>query len=410
MDSIRTAYGQVALVDNGGFFPEMDTHQDVAWFMMDAMKLLNVEAVGIGDRDLRFGLAYLKGQVKRTGLSVTSANLIEKRTKKPAFAPYVVKKIGNVKVGFFSLLSTKSTLGPAKDSLLVEEPALAAGRMVKEMRAKGAEVVVLLSQLGKVESEDLVTAVDGIDAVIAGFNVPMLQKGRMVKKTVACYGGEQGQYLCRTELTLDAKRHVATGEAETVMLGPEVGEKPEFQRLVKSFEDGFNEKLRKAEMERLANQPQSPAKSANDPDHFLGADVCMRCHVSQGEQWKTTSHSLAWQTLVDAKKDATPECIPCHVVGFKQAGGFQNTSTTPGMTNVQCENCHGMGTQHEAFASSPRRITEQVCITCHQGENDPEFNWEKKLPKIAHGNMSGETIKAKKTGKGSSKMGGTSGH
>ena len=37
-----------------------------------------------------------------------------------------------------------------------------------------------------------------------------------------------------------------------------------------------------------------------------------------------------------------------------------------------------------------------MCITCHQGENDPEWNWEKKLPKIAHSNFSGETIKNKK--------------
>ena len=38
---------------------------------------------------------------------------------------------------------------------------MAAQRTVAELRKKGATVVVLLSQLGKVESEDLVTAVDG---------------------------------------------------------------------------------------------------------------------------------------------------------------------------------------------------------------------------------------------------------
>ena len=48
---------------------------------------------------------------------------------------------------------------------------------------------------------------------------------------------------------------------------------------------------------------------------------------------------------------------------------------------------------HEAFANPHKTVTEQVCITCHKGENDPEFNWQTKRPKIVHTNLSGETIK-----------------
>jgi 2',3'-cyclic-nucleotide 2'-phosphodiesterase (5'-nucleotidase family) len=61
--------------------------------------------------------------------------------------------------------------------------------------------------LGKVESEYLVTTVDGIDVVVAGRNVPVLQKGRLIKNTVAVYGGEQGQHIGRTVLTLDGARN-----------------------------------------------------------------------------------------------------------------------------------------------------------------------------------------------------------
>ena len=87
-------------------------------------------------------------------------------------------------------------------------------------------MIVLLSQLGKVESEDLVTAVDGIDAVIVGRNTPLLQKGRLIKTTVARYGGEQGQYIgarCRRWTGQEGR----PGDNETFILGPEVGEKPE---------------------------------------------------------------------------------------------------------------------------------------------------------------------------------------
>jgi len=45
----------VVLVDNGGFFPEDDLHEDAAWFLMDAMKMIGTDAVGVGERELRFG-------------------------------------------------------------------------------------------------------------------------------------------------------------------------------------------------------------------------------------------------------------------------------------------------------------------------------------------------------------------
>ena len=54
------------LVDDGGYFPDAPNQQDVAWFMMDAMKLLGTDAVGVGERDLKYGLAWLKSQNPKT--------------------------------------------------------------------------------------------------------------------------------------------------------------------------------------------------------------------------------------------------------------------------------------------------------------------------------------------------------
>jgi hypothetical protein len=151
----------------------------------------------------------------------------------------------------------------------------------------------------------------------------------------------------------------------------------------------------------MESEAQKQIQKEENPDRFLGSELCMRCHTQEGEQWKTTSHSVAWATLVNAKKDATPECVVCHSVGFQKPGGFVSLAATPHLSNVQCENCHGIGTEHDAFATAPHRVTAETCKTCHHGENDPEFDWDKKLPKIAHNNFSGETIKNKKN-----KMGG----
>jgi hypothetical protein len=368
------------VVDNGEFFPENDAQSDYAWFLMDMMKTIGTDAVGVGSKDLRFGAQFLTHHVKRSKLDVISTNVYARATKKPLLSPWVVKKVGNAKVGIFSVMSDKVDLGPARDSLYVEEPTGAAQKAVKALRAQGATVVVALSQLGKVESEDLAAAVEGIDVVIAGHNVPLVEKGRQVKSAMICYGGEQGQNVGRTIVTLDAKGHAASAENQVFVLLPAVGEVPEIAKLVKDFEDSFNERQRKLDKERAAQR----ATQEQSAERFLGSEVCVRCHVDQAEHWKNTPHAHAFQTLVDAQKESTPECVPCHVVGFNQAGGFKTSVETPGMKNVGCENCHGMGTQHEAFAKQARNVTEATCVTCHQGSNDPEWNFEVKFPKVVH--------------------------
>lgn len=247
-DSIRTAYSQVALVDAGGFFPEPNDslQMDVANFMMDAMQLVKTDAVGIGEKELKFGYDFLKTNAARSGLPVISSNLAMRATGKPALTPYIVKKIGTTKVGFFSLMSDKMPLGPSQDILKVEEPTAAARRVVAEMRKKGATVVVMLSQMGKVDSEDLVANVPGIDVLIVGHATSLLMKGRRIKETVATYGGEQGQYMGRTLLTLDRAGKMTNAESDVFMMGPEVSSDPELAKLVKDFEDGLAEKQKAA--------------------------------------------------------------------------------------------------------------------------------------------------------------------
>ena len=369
-------------MDGGGFFPEDDLHQDVSWFLMDAMKVMGTDAVGMSEKELRFGLSYLKMQLKRTQLPMVCANLYEKKTSKLLLAPYLVKQVGTVKVGIFGLMSATMEMGPSRDSLRVEEPSAAAKRTVAELRKKGATVVVLLAQLGKVEAEDLVTAVDGIDAVIVGHSVPLIQKGRLIKNTVACYGGEQGQYIGRTLITLDARRRMTTGENETFLLGPEIPDKKEIALLVKDFTDTFNTKLHKLEKERAAKEIEKSA--AGSPEHYLGGEVCARCHAAEAAQWKTTKHAQAWQTLVDAKKEAAPECISCHVAGFGEPTGFKDVSTNANLKNVQCESCHGMGSQHDAFRTVPRKVTEQTCRTCHTKDVSPGFDYALYQPYVVH--------------------------
>jgi 2',3'-cyclic-nucleotide 2'-phosphodiesterase (5'-nucleotidase family) len=238
-DSIRGTYANALLVDDGGFFAEEPERASYIPVVMDGMKSTGVQVVGLGDRDLRMGLAYLRSQLKRTGLTAVCANLLDKQSRQPAFTPYVLRKAGSVTVGVLGLISDRADLGPARDSLVMQDPDEVAKKLVPEMRAKGATVVVVLSQLGKVPSDDLANGMDGIDVVVAGRNVPLMQKGKLVRNTVVVYGGDQGNYAVRTLLTLDPTGHAIDRDSDAVMLGPDIKPRHDLEKTMNDFEAKF---------------------------------------------------------------------------------------------------------------------------------------------------------------------------
>ena len=390
LDSLRAAGAAFLYVDAGGGFPDQDGRSDLAEFMYRSLSALEPAAVGVGPRDLRHGAQFLQQLARDTKLPVICANLVDRASGKRLFPASRVVTVQGVKVGLFALIGERWDLGAARDSVAVTDPENAAHEVVLALRAQGAQVIVLLSQLGKVGGEDLASAVPGIDAVILGHDVPIFERGRRVGDAMLSYSGELGQHLGVIHIALDASGHANGGDVEVRSLGPDVREQPATLARVKGFEDAFNERMRQEMLVMRGGDDQD-----SDPvDHFVGVAVCARCHEPEAAQWRTTAHSLAWDTLVREKKDATPECITCHVVGFGQPGGFRTAGLTPGLMNVQCENCHGVGTQHRD--GWLQELSPLTCQNCHRDEHDPEFNYERKLALVTHSNLSGESIRVVK--------------
>lgn len=392
LDSTRSVGAPVMFLDAGGAFPDVEGRSDLADFMFGSLSgLVHADAVGVAPRDLQFGLGFLKALAKQHAVPLTCANLRLRSNSTPVFPTSLLIEREGRRVGVFALLGERFPLGPAADSLVVSDAESAANREVLALRARGAQVIVLLAQLGRVGGEDIAAAVPGIDAVVLGHDIPILEQGRRVGDAIASYAGDQGQNIGVLTMTFDDGGKVIDRQASVRTLGPEVREQPAAFQAVKSFEDHYNERMR-AEQRRL--QALADADPDQDPvDRFVGGAVCARCHAAEAEQWKTTAHSLAWETLVREKKDATPECIPCHSVGYRQPGGFRDASQTPHLVNVQCENCHGMGTLHRSDGGARNPVGELTCRGCHNAERDPEFDYRAKLPLMVHGNTSGESIR-----------------
>ncbi|MCP4250991.1 MAG: hypothetical protein GY778_28470, partial [bacterium] len=118
---------------------------------------------------------------------------------------------------------------------------------------------------------------------------------------------------------------------------------------------------------------------AAGPNEYVNADTCAICHADYHADWAGTIHKEARNNLPPLP-DLTG-CFPCHTVGFGEPTGFVDDATTPELAGVQCENCHGTGSDHALdplHVVPPKEPTDAaVCGACHTDSHHPTFDeWE----------------------------------
>lgn len=110
---------------------------------------------------------------------------------------------------------------------------------------------------------------------------------------------------------------------------------------------------------------------------YMGAKFCRTCHSSaDGDRyhlWLQSAHAKAYEALKGAEK-ADPECLSCHTTGYGKP--FSEKSTEKDLRGVQCEACHGPGSEYKSMrvmkdAALAREkglmdVTRETCLGCHR--------------------------------------------
>jgi len=161
---------------------------------------------------------------------------------------------------------------------------------------------------------------------------------------------------------------------------------------------------------------------------FTGNKSCKKCHLNVEKAWQETKHAKAFDTLkpgnakeakekakLDPAKDYSKDevCVACHVVGFKQPGGYaipdpadeKAVKAAAKMENVGCENCHGPGGKYsevfeeiaksgrkykvdELYAVGLKKVEAATCTACHNEKGPTHtgeaFDFEKMKEKGVH--------------------------
>src|SRR5271157_4657992 len=168
--------------------------------------------------------------------------------------------------------------------------------------------------------------------------------------------------------------------------------------------------------ESYSGTPLSVA--ASKPSVYVGACVCATCHEGrqQGDQlsrWLLSKHSQAYAVLARPESKQIAElsgiplepqrstmCLGCHSTGtFAEA--TEKDDTFFAEDGVQCEMCHGPGSEHaEAQASKNAtaikqaqlpKLTIHECLGCHKEKGShtavlkrPPIDMDKAWDSIAH--------------------------
>ena len=127
-----------------------------SWFdgesMIDAMNAMGYDAAAIGNHEFDFGVDGLRDRINQAEFPFLAANIRDAATGEPAdFAlPYVIQEVDGVRVGIIGLATTDTpeTTMPTHVAGLDFTPYKAAlQRVVPQVRAEGAELLIVTSHL-----------------------------------------------------------------------------------------------------------------------------------------------------------------------------------------------------------------------------------------------------------------------
>ncbi|MCB9652352.1 MAG: bifunctional metallophosphatase/5'-nucleotidase [Deltaproteobacteria bacterium] len=200
--------------------------------VVEAYNAMGLTAANVANHEFDFGVEILRARAQEAKFPFLGANLYEAGTDRhPDFvAPYVIVKRQGVKVGVVGLSyidTPKTTLAKHVANLEFRDYGETLKKVVPEVKAAGAQVIVVLfhDELAKAQDVIKANADLGITAVVAGQNHRREQVE--VAGIPVVNPGPFGRSYVRFDVTVDNKTGAVTKVVpETVEVTGEVGAPP----------------------------------------------------------------------------------------------------------------------------------------------------------------------------------------
>ncbi len=346
---------------------------------------LGYDATTVGVNDLYMGVGYFKEIFGASTLPIVSANVYDESTGELLVEPYVIVDKGGIRFAVTGVLDQGQAIRTDRS---VESVGVTVANAKETLEAllpelhKKADFVVVLAHMSLKVAKLLVDEVPGVDYLVVGLQAQKSSAPFEVNGAVFLQPGNRGQYMADYRLKFDADGVFQEYSADVVELGDKVPADASMALKLKEHKQIIDGLMKEQAAARAAAMKQKSDESYTE--RCLGVEEsCVRCHKEQYDQWQTTAHSHAFTTLQEAFQSTNPECVRCHTTCQMGLATDGSQDVPENLRNVQCEACHGMGTEH-ARDGSYGTIRVETCLACHDKENSPDFDLATYLPKVTH--------------------------
>jgi 5'-nucleotidase len=163
-----------------------------------------LEALG-NATPLRYGPQTILGLAEDFGRPLLCANMFEPDSDHlvAGLEPYALQRYGELTVGIIGLTDPLSFY--SFFHLNMGDPVQLLPRLIAEVRAAGAQTIILLSHLGSKKDRIVAENVAGIDLIIGAHDHVELNPPLVINSTIIAQAGDYGRYLGRLDLDIDPR-------------------------------------------------------------------------------------------------------------------------------------------------------------------------------------------------------------
>jgi 2',3'-cyclic-nucleotide 2'-phosphodiesterase (5'-nucleotidase family) len=368
-------------------------------WIVKANEAMNLDVVNLSHRDLRYASALLRptAKLKPEKSSIISANIrinprLESDPLPMAPAPYVIKTVTAKRlskpvtiafIGVSEFVPAEQKAAIEQAGFIIEDPAEAVKRVLPEVKDK-VDVTAVVGYLRYGLANKIAMQNADLDLIIAADGSGLVPDPKQVNNALIVYAAKQTKYLGELRFYTDKEGIVEKFTTRYVELDEVIADDAPMLQMTQAARQEIDVVQR-----RVAEEIALKHLSQGDrPSIWVTAETCGKCHVQEYDLWKKSRHSHAFDGLVTKSREFDESCVGCHSVGFKKEG-FINIKATPQFANVQCESCHGAGTEHIKDPKAGNYKTPPApnsCLACHDPENSPDFVFSKYWPEIKHWN------------------------
>jgi hypothetical protein len=380
MDKVWAENKPLLNLDAGDVFgPRNQNEREQTRFLCEVLGTFGLDAIGLGEQDLNYGLDFLREMMTQHGLPFINANVRDAKTGELILPPYKVVERDGVKYGIVSVLDPQQqilTLTGGEGQFTVGDPLTTLRELLPKLRQE-CESVVLLSHLGEPGTEALLKEMQGIDICVVGHSYRNIETERVIKDTAVFGSAYEGRFLGRADLFVEEQ----TGRVMAIDVGiTDFDDKAPEDADVKAQVEKFKTDLT---VFKDAKRAAYPRIHGSEKEQFLGDRTCFTCHEAAWQAYASSAHRRAYTSLRSDGQSSEPDCLVCHTTGYQYKNGYADERPYNSLVNVQCEACHGYGTTH-ARDGKWRLQARNSCVTCHDQANSPEFDYATYWEKIKH--------------------------